>query len=154
MLRTLRSRKGFTLIELMIVVAIIGILAAVAIPNFLSMRLKAKTSEAKANLGAIRTCEEAYQVEEDTYLTCAKNPTSDATKLKRDWATGNTDFKAIGFVPTGKVYYSYQVDANANILTDFVATATGNLDGEGDNDSIFTLSSSSGDIVNTTPTTF
>ncbi len=55
MLRKIRNRKGFTLVELMIVVAIIGILAAIAIPNFLNFRLKAKTSEAKSNLGAIRS---------------------------------------------------------------------------------------------------
>ena len=63
MLKSLRSSKGFTLIELMIVVAIIGILAAIAIPNFLQYQLKSKQSEAKVNLGAIKTSEVAFQAE-------------------------------------------------------------------------------------------
>ncbi|MGE5284223.1 MAG: type IV pilin protein [Actinomycetota bacterium] len=63
MLSTLRGKKGkkgFTLIELMIVVAIIGILAAIAIPNFLRFQAKSKQSEAKTNLGGIFTAEISY----------------------------------------------------------------------------------------------
>ena len=67
MLSKLRGKKGFTLIELMIVVAIIGILAAIAIPNFLKFQAKSKQSEAKANLGAIFTGETSYFGEQNTY---------------------------------------------------------------------------------------
>lgn len=62
-----KMQRGFTLIELMIVVAIIGILAAIAIPNFTRFQTKAKQSEAKTNLKAIFTAAKSYQAEKDTY---------------------------------------------------------------------------------------
>jgi prepilin-type N-terminal cleavage/methylation domain-containing protein len=66
-----KSKKGFTLIELMIVVAIIGILAAIAIPNFLRFQLKSKSSEGKVNIAAIRTAEESYLAEFGEYVGVA-----------------------------------------------------------------------------------
>ena len=51
---------GFTLVELMIVVAIIGILASIAIPSFRVYQWKAKRSEAYANLGALAMSQKAY----------------------------------------------------------------------------------------------
>ena len=60
--------RGFTLIELMIVVAIIGILAAIAIPNFLRFQARAKQSEAKANLKAYYTAAKSRFAEDGTYV--------------------------------------------------------------------------------------
>ena len=87
MMRALHTKKGFTLIELMIVVAIIGILAAIAIPNFLRFQAKSKQSEAKTNLGSIGTTAESYRVEKDTYVISSLND--------------------LGWGPTGTPRYSY-----------------------------------------------
>lgn len=71
MLRSLRSDKGFTLIELMIVVAIIGILAAIAIPNFLRYQATSRQAEARTNLGGIYVAETASFSNTGTYDTMA-----------------------------------------------------------------------------------
>ena len=67
-----KLQKGFTLIELMIVVAIIGLLAALAIPNFIRFQARSKQSEVKANLKGLFTAEKSYYQEKDTYSGCIK----------------------------------------------------------------------------------
>ena len=73
---TKRIGRGFTLIELMIVVAIIGILAAIAIPNFVKFQCRSKQSEAKTNLKALYVAEEAYRGEYDLYVPITNNTAS------------------------------------------------------------------------------
>jgi len=62
-----RNQKGFTLIELMIVIAIIGILAAIAIPQFASYRAKSFNSASVSDIRNIRTDLEAYYAENEAY---------------------------------------------------------------------------------------
>ena len=107
MLKKLQSKKGFTLIELMIVVAIIGILAAIAIPNFLKFQAKSKTSEARTNLAAIFTGETSFFSESNLF----------------------GDFTNIGWGPTGTPRYHYSLDggyaATNNVHTGADVSALG-----------------------------
>lgn len=87
--RTLRnSQAGFSLVELMIVVAIIGILATIAIPNFQRFQAKARQSEARNNLSAYYSTSKATYSEWNVYI-------------------GN--FVAVGFRPEGRLGYRIAV---------------------------------------------
>jgi type IV pilus assembly protein PilA len=136
-MKTLSTRKGgFTLIELMIVVAIIGILAAIAIPNFLRFQLRAKSSEGKTNLAAIRTAEEGYFAEFGTYVIAALTPPAASGTAKQVWP-GEVGFDQMGWSPEGDVFFQYQVNAGdttgGTANNEFYAWATANIDG-GDSD--------------------
>ncbi len=83
---SMKSQKGFSLVELMVVVSIIGILAAIAIPNFQRFTAKAKQSEAKAALAAIYSAERAFHSE---------------------WQMYHGSFSVVGYKPTGRMRYEH-----------------------------------------------
>ena len=146
--RTLPSRvftrvtktQGFTLIELMIVVAIVGVLAAIAIPNFLKFQMRSKASEGRLNLAAIRTAQEAYFSEIGTYLAWPLSPAAAVTSQKRAWTicpnvppqAGDPGYCFIGWAPEGDVYYSYIVATDTPPpSSQFFAVGESDIDGDG-----------------------
>jgi type IV pilus assembly protein PilA len=89
---SIRNNKGFSLVELMVVVAIIGILAAIAVPNFQKFAAKSKQSEAKSNLAALYSAERAFQSE---------------------WQMFRADFSLTGYAPTGNLRYTHGFGAES-----------------------------------------
>jgi type IV pilus assembly protein PilA len=118
---------------MMIVVAIVGILAAIAIPSFLRFQMKAKAGEAKTNLAAIRTAEESYQAEHGEYVAQATQvPASAPSAHKLVWpASAAGGFAEIGWAPEGPVYYRYAVQAASVGGAQFTAEAVADIDGNG-----------------------
>ena len=150
MLSRLRNRKGFTLIELMIVVAIIGILAAIAIPNFLKFQAKSKQSEAKTNLKAILTAETSYFGEYNTYgLFSTVNWAPVGTRQLYAYfiADGTTpEFNSTPIAFAGSANWAGFTPAWT--ATAFTAGAAGNVDSDLTNDT-WTITTAN-DLVNRT----
>ena len=131
-----RKRFGFTLIELMIVVAIIAVLSMIAMPSFMRFLAKAKRAEAHMNLNVLYTAQKAYWAENNAY----------SSKL--------TGSDSIGWKPEGKHYYTYglpgaqgvnyfagSLGAPASALSSgfaskdkFLMVAAGDIDGDGQPD--------------------
>ncbi len=125
-------RRGFTLIEMLIVVAVMGLLAAVAIPVFLRFQLNAKATEGKTNLGAIRTASEAYYSEYGRYASATPVVPATVGSVKQPWPlTGNEShgFNQIGFRPEGRVWYQYGMASNGTNA--FTVEARSDIDADG-----------------------
>lgn len=120
-------KKGFTLIELMIVVAIIGVLAAIAIPNFLSYQYKVKVSEGGTNLGAIHSNEVTYHAENDTYLVLPTAGSGDGVTPTTVASAGN--WNSIGFQFSGMVRGIYS--GSIGNTSQFAVQAQFDVDNDG-----------------------
>ena len=129
-----RARQAFTLIELMIVVAIIGILASIAIPQFHRFQLKSKTSEAKANIAGIKTAQIAYYTEQGMFASAPPSPATYGGVMPRGFvAEGPADagFDALGWAPEGSVFFQYAVVSTSADGGAYTIDAAADLDGNG-----------------------
>ena len=131
--------RGFTLMELLIAVAIVAVLAAIGIPVYSKLRGSAKQTEASINLDAIRTAEEAYKMANGTYLACPISPRSTPDENAVTWqaldsngdATTTDGFAALGFETNSAVRFVYEVVTyTANNNPTYTAGALGDTDGD------------------------
>lgn len=125
-----RSKRGFTLIEIMIALAILGVLSTVAIPKYLIYQLKAKSAEAKTNLSAVRSAQEAYFSEFGIFVEADPQPVAIPGKTQVEFDSITSDFQKLGWQPEGNVYFSYGVGVNAD-ATAYTADAGADIDQNG-----------------------
>ena len=125
-----QRRGGFTLLELIIVVTLIGALSAIAIPMFIRYQLKSKSAEGKINLGAIRTLQEAYFSEFEAYVAALPEPPMVPGASRSVFDPINSDFADLGFAPEGSVYFSYGVAVSAD-GAGYTADAAADIDADG-----------------------
>jgi prepilin-type N-terminal cleavage/methylation domain-containing protein len=142
-MRRTAVHAGFTLVEVMIVVALIGVLASVAVPGFITYQARTRRSEAYVNLNAVAQAEKAFYAVRGIYHGTGLSwpdplPYGGPGTMRMAWdAASEAAYAELGWAPEGEVYYSYETNTpevagsgcTCNVC--FSATAFGDVDGNG-----------------------
>jgi prepilin-type N-terminal cleavage/methylation domain-containing protein len=140
-MRTLRpvAARGFTLIEVMIVVAIIGILSSVAIPAFRQMDMRAKTAERGGIVRAIRSSLNSLRVKDGSFgpapIAGGWNPAEPLATTKRPFVANAAGWDRLDLGIEGRLFYSYEftaTEAAAPMMPFFLIQVRGDIDGNGE----------------------
>jgi len=141
-----KTTRGFTLVEIMFVVAIVGVLSSVAVPRYLRYSLRARQAEAFVVLGAVKNTQFGYLAANDCFSATIPNPPLAPLNVKSDWdpATNSyvdacqavdKEFSAIGFtILESSFYHQFACEADNPGLAsaaEFTCSAAGDLDGDG-----------------------
>ncbi|MDP2309420.1 MAG: hypothetical protein Q8P18_25590 [Pseudomonadota bacterium] len=116
-------------------IPVVGILAAIAIPNFVAMQLKAKRAEVPANVNGLATAQLAYDAAFDTFVPASSREEAEAElraggQEPRMWKGGGA-WGTIGWQPDGPVRGAYWVEVDSE-EGDFTAHGLCDVDGDGD----------------------
>jgi len=143
MQRKIGRNHGFTLIEMMVSVAIIGILASTSVALFQNYQNRSRMSEAKSNLASIRDVQKAFFAEASTYGRSFPCPAlvPAPTANKQNWKQARSTFcdpsvnapslDSLGWAPEGATFFDYDVATNdPGTPPRFTAAAYGNVDGD------------------------
>jgi len=142
-MRRMGSREGFTLVEVMIVVALIGVLASVAVPGFRAYQARSRRAEAFVNLQAMARSQTSFNAVKGFYHGTGLSwpdplPYGGLSSRKMTWdAASDAAFATLGWAPEGRVHYSYETNtpdvpgSGCTCNNCFTATAFGDVDENG-----------------------